>query len=71
VINEACLHEALGNLLGLFVLGFKRVHQFQPNEIGHFDFNGHGATVGGARVAHARFVAGPTVKAVDVDDAGG
>jgi len=71
VINEARLHESFGNLLRLFVLGFKRVYQFQANEVGHFDFNGHGAAVGGARVAHARLEAGPTVEAIDVNDAGG
>jgi len=71
VINEPLLAKALGNLLGLFMLGFKGVNQVQANEVGHFDFHGHGAAVGCARVAHARLVARPTFDAVYVDDADG
>jgi hypothetical protein len=70
VINEALLAEALGNLLGLFMFGFKGVDQVQANKVGHFDLDRHGAAVGSARVAHARLVARPTFDAVYVDDAG-
>ena len=71
VINQPCFAEALGDLLGLFVLSFKRIDQIQANEVGHFDFNRHGAAVRSAAVAHAWFVARPTFDAVDVDDACG
>ena len=71
MINETLLAEALGNLLGLFMLSFKGVDQVQSNEIGHFDLDRHGAAVGCARVAHAGFVARPTFDAVYVDDADG
>ena len=71
VINEALLAEALGNLLGLFVLGFKWVDQVQANQVRHFDFHGHGAAIGCACVAHARLVARPTFDAVYIDDADG
>jgi hypothetical protein len=69
VINDALLAEALGNLLGLFMFGFKGVDQVQANKVGHFDLDRHGAAVGSARVAHARLVARPTFDAVYVDDA--
>jgi len=71
VINQAGLAQPLGYLLGLFVLGFKGVDQIQPNQVNHFDLDGHGATVGGAGVAHPRFVAGPTFGTVDVNNADG
>jgi len=71
VINEALFAKALGNLFGLFVLGFKGVDQVQANEVGHFDLDGHGAAVGCTGVAHARLVARPTFDAVYVDDADG
>jgi hypothetical protein len=38
VINQPSLAQALGNLLGLLVLGFKGVDQVQQNQIGQFDF---------------------------------
>ena len=71
MVNETLLAEALGNLLGLFMLSFKGVDQVQSNEIGHFDLDGHGAAIGCAGVAHARLVARPTFDAVYVDDADG
>ena len=71
MINEALFAKALGNLFGLFMLGFKGVDQVQANEVGHFDLDRHGAAVGCARVAHARLVARPTFDAVYVDDADG
>jgi hypothetical protein len=46
VINEPLLAKALGNLLGLFVLGLKGVDQVQANQVSHFDFDRHGAAVG-------------------------
>jgi hypothetical protein len=48
VVNEAGLAKSLGNLFGLFVFSFKGVDQIQTNQVGHFHFNRHGATVGGA-----------------------
>jgi len=71
VINEALFAKALGNLFGLFMLGFKGVDQVQANEVGHFDLDRHGAAVGCASVAHAGLVARPTFDAVYVDDADG
>jgi len=71
VINEALLAEALGNLLGLFMFGFKGVDQVQANQVYHFDLDRHGAAIGCAGVAHAGFVARPTFDAVYVDDASG
>ena len=71
MINEALLAKALGNLLGLLVLGLKGVDQVQANQVSHFDFDRHGAAVGCAGVAHARLVARPTFDAVYVDDADG
>ena len=71
MINEALFAKALGNLLGLFMFGFKGVDQVQANKVGHFDLDRHGAAVGNARVAHAGLVARPTFNAVYVDNAGG
>jgi hypothetical protein len=71
VINQARFAQALGNLFGLFVLGLKCIHQIKANEVGHLDLDGHGATVGSAGVAHARFIARPAFWAVNVDDADG
>ena len=71
MINEALLAEALGNLLGLFMLSFKGVDQVQANQVCHFDLDRHGAAIGCAGVAHAGFVARPTFDSVYVDDADG
>ena len=71
MINEPLFAKPLGNLFGLFMLGFKGVDQVQANEVGHFDLDRHGAAVGCAGVAHARLVARPTFDAVYVDDADG
>ena len=71
MFNEPRLAQALGNLFGLFVLGFKSVNQIQHHQIGHFDFQRHGATISRTAVAHARFVARPGVGSVDVNDADG
>jgi hypothetical protein len=51
VFDGAHLLQALGDLLGLFVFCFKWVDQFQPHQVGQFDFDRHGATVGGAGAA--------------------
>jgi hypothetical protein len=71
VIDQAGFAEPLGDLLRLFVLGFKRVDQIEANEVNHLHFHGHGAAVGGTTVAHAGFVSCPTFDAIDVDDADG
>ena len=71
MIYEPLLAKALGNLLGLLVLGLKGVDQVQANQVSHFDFDRHGAAVGCAGVAHARLVARPTFDAIYVDDADG
>ena len=46
MINEALFAKALGNLLWLFVLGFKGVDQVKANQVGHFYFHRHGAAIG-------------------------
>ena len=71
MINQARLAQALGYLFGLFVFCLKRIYQIKANEVWHFDFDRHGATVGRAGVAHARLVARPAFWAVNVDDADG
>lgn len=71
MFNESRFAEALGNQLGLFVFGLKGVNQIQHHQIGHFDFQWHGAAIGCTGVAHTRFVARPSVGPVDVDDADG
>jgi hypothetical protein len=40
--------QALGNVFGVLVIGFKRIHQPQADQIRHFDLDRHGAAVGGA-----------------------
>ena len=40
MINEALFAKALGNLFGLFMLGFKGVDQVQANEVGHLTSTG-------------------------------
>lgn len=71
MVYEAGLAKSLGNLFGLFVFSFKGVDQIQTNEIGHLDLHRHGAAVGSTGVTHAGLVAGPTLDAIDVDDANG
>jgi len=71
MFNEPRFAEAFGNLLGLFVFGFKGVNQIQHDQIGHFDFQGHGAAIGRTAITHPRFVARPGVGTVDVNDADG
>jgi hypothetical protein len=71
MLNEPGLAQAFGNLFGLFVFGFKRIDQVQKNQIGHFDFQGHGAAIGCTGVAHASFVARPGIGAIDVNNADG
>jgi hypothetical protein len=71
VVNEARFAQALGNLFRLFVFSLKGIHQIKLNQVGHLDLHWHGAAIGRAAVAHARFVAGPCVCAVNVDNADG
>ena len=71
VVNEARFAQALGNLFRLFVFSLKGIHQIKLNQVGHLDFYWHGAAIGRAGVAHARFVAGPCVCAVNVNNADG
>ena len=71
VVNQTRFAQALGNLLRLFVFCFKGIHQIKLNQVGHLDLHWHGAAIGRAGVAHARFVTGPSVGAVNVDNADG
>ena len=71
MFNEPRFAEAFGNLLGLFVFGFKGIDQIQHDQICQLDFQRHGAAIGRTAVAHARFIARPGVGTVDVNDADG
>jgi outer membrane biosynthesis protein TonB len=71
VLDQPGLGQALGDLLGVFVLGIKRVHQFQANQIGQLDLDRHGAAIGGTGVAQAVFVTGPGFATVNVNDGNG
>lgn len=71
MFNEPRFAEAFGNLLGLFVFGFKGIDQIQQDQICQLDFQRHGAAIGRTGIAHARFVARPGVGTVDVNDADG
>ena len=71
VVNQTRFAEALGYLFRFLVFCPKGIHQIELNQVGHLDFHWHGAAIGCAGVAHARFVAGPCVGAVNVDDADG
>ena len=71
VVNRTRFAEALGYLFRFLVFCLKGIHQIKLNQVGHLDFHWHGAAIGRAGVAHARFVAGPCVSAVNVDDANG
>jgi len=70
VFNQFHFDQALCNLFGLFVLCLKGVYQSQSNEVRQFHLNGHGATIGCTKIAHARFVARPSFRSVYVYDAG-
>ena len=71
VVNRTRFAEALGYLFRLLVLCLKGIYQIKLNQVGHLHFHWHGAAIGRAGVAHARFVAGPCVGAVNVDNADG
>jgi hypothetical protein len=71
VVNQTRFAQALGNLFRLFVFCLKGIHQIKLNQVGHLDLHWHGAAIGRAGVAHARFVTGPCVGAVNVYDADG
>ena len=68
VFNHAHFLKTLGNLLGLFVLSFKRVDLFESNQVSQFDLHGHGAAVGSAAVAQTIAIAGPSVAIVHIDN---
>ena len=67
VLNQPGFAQALGDLLGLFVFGLEGIDQLQAHQIWQFDFNGHGAAVGGAGVTQAVAVPGPRFGAVYVN----
>ena len=71
MVNLARFGQALGDLLGVFVLGFKRVHHAQSHQIGHLDLDRHGAAIGGTAVAQPGFVTGPGFATVNVDNGNG
>ncbi len=71
MFDEPGLAQTPGNLLGLFVFGFKSVDQIQRYQFGQLDVQRHGAAIGRAGIAHAPFVTGPTLDAIDIDDANG
>ena len=71
VVNQTRFAEAPSYLFRLLVFCLKDIYQIKLNQVGHLDFHWHGAAIGRAGVAHARFVAGPCVSAVNVDDADG
>jgi hypothetical protein len=66
VFNEARFIQPFGDFLGVIVFSFKRIDQLQAHQIGQFDFDGHGAAIGGAGVAQACLVTGPSVTTVDI-----
>jgi hypothetical protein len=66
VFNEARFIQPFGDFLGVIVFSFKRIDQLQAHQIGQFDFDGHGAAIGGAGVAQAGLVTGPSVTTVDI-----
>jgi hypothetical protein len=71
MLNQTRFTQALGNLFGLFMLGFKRVDQLEAHQVGHLHLYRHGAAVRGTAVAQAIAVAGPGFWAVDVDQEDG
>jgi hypothetical protein len=68
VIDQAGFGQALGNLFGVFVLGLKRVHQFQAHQIDQLDLHRHGAAIGRTGVTKAVFVTGPSFATVNVNN---
>ena len=71
MLNQPRLGQPLGNLFGGFMLRLKRVYQAQPNQIGQFHFDGHGAAIGGTAIAQATAVLGPGVRPIDIDNGKG
>jgi hypothetical protein len=63
--------QSLGNLLGVVVLGLKRVDQAESHQIGHFDLDRHGAAIGRAGVTQSVFVTGPGLATVNVNNGNG
>ena len=68
MVDQTRFGQAFGNLLGVFVLGLKRVHQLQPHQVGQLHLDRHGAAIGGAGVAQTDLVAGPSVTTVNIHD---
>ena len=71
MLNQPRLGQPLGNLFGGFMLRLERVYQAQPNQIGQFHFDGHGAAIGGTAIAQATAVLGPGVRPIDIDNGKG
>lgn len=67
MVQLAGLDQALGDLLGRFVLGFESVHPAQPDQICHADFDRHAAAIGCAVVAQAWLEAGPGVQPININ----
>lgn len=67
MLDHTRLAEAPGNLLGRFVLGFKRINQLKPQQIRQLDLDRHGAAVGYAVGTQTIAITGPGLQAVDVD----
>ena len=71
MFNQPGLGQALGDLFRVFVLGFKRVHPFEAHQVGQLNLDRHGAAIGGAGVAQAIFITGPSFATVNVDNGNG
>jgi hypothetical protein len=68
VLDQTRFGQSFGNLLGVFVLGLKRIYQFQPHQIGHLDLDRHGAAIGRAGFAQTVFVTGPSFATVYINN---
>jgi len=68
VVNQARFAQALGDLLGIIMLGLKWIDHAKPHQISHLDLDRHGAAVGGARVAQTVFVTGPCFATVYINN---
>jgi len=69
VLDEARLAKPLRDLLGLLVLGLKRIDQLQAHKVWQLHFHRHGAAVGRAGVAQTIPVARPGLQAIDIHKA--
>jgi hypothetical protein len=68
VVNQARFAQALGDLLGVIVLGLKWIDHAQPHQIGHLDLDRHGAAIGRTAVAQTVFVTGPSFATVYINN---